>query len=58
MGSCGRMLRYRMGAPIVLDVWRNEASSERNGLTDDLRYFFSQRPDWVLYHLSEINGTA
>ena len=49
MGACRRMLRYRMGAPTFLNVWRNETPAERSGLTDDVGQYDSQRPDWIFF---------
>ena len=49
MDACRRMLRYRMGTPTFLNVWRNETPAERSGLTDDVGQYDSQRPDWIFF---------
>ena len=42
MDACRRMLRYRMGTPTFLNVWRNETPAERSGLTDDVGQYDSK----------------
>ncbi len=49
MDAYRRMLRYRMGAPTFLNVWRNEPPAERSGLTEDVGQYDSQRPDWIFF---------
>ena len=49
MDACRRMLRYRMGTPTFLNVWRIESPAERRGLTDDVGQYDSQRPDWIFF---------
>ena len=47
MDAYRRMLRYRIGAPTFLSVWRNERPVERIGSTEDVGQYGSQRPDWI-----------
>ena len=49
MDTYRRMLRYRIGAPTFLNVWRNEPPVERSGLTEDVGQYDSQRPDWIFF---------
>ena len=49
MDTYRRMLRYRIGAPTFLNVWRNEPPVERSGLTEDVGQYDIQRPDWIFF---------
>ena len=49
MDTYRRMLRYRIGAPTFLNVWRDEPPVERSGLTEDVGQYDIQRPDWIFF---------